>query len=174
MILILNNYLFSLGLVFNNGVLSKDAFNFNSEDVRNYVSMEMAPIVFEKISQRRTIKFPATQNISSIYYPSERNPVTRKFAAPVFTAIPLSSKQSVKAGIELIVSKEAQENLSRETGLAPVLANCYVPDHQADDVRYWIAATNAPSIPFGEAAFCEQASRDLFAESLIAYIKSLK
>lgn len=158
---------------YKNGLLTQEAFNISNNDIFNYISMEMAPIVFWNFSSRRRIKFPTTNSISTIYYPSERNPVTRYFAAPVFTAVPLSAKESVKKGIKLLVSREVQENLSRKTGLAPVLANCQVPDHQADDVRYWIAATNAPSVPLGEAAFCEKSTRDLFAESLINYIKGI-
>ncbi|MDE7140993.1 MAG: hypothetical protein K2O09_09630, partial [Treponemataceae bacterium] len=43
-----------------------------------------------------------------------------------------------------LMTADTQENLSHMTGLAPVLAQCPTPDQQADDARYWVAATNAP------------------------------
>ena len=66
-----------------------------------------------------------------------------------------------------------QGKLADDTGLVPVLANCHVPDHQADDIRYWIAATNAPLVPLGDAIFCESSGMEVFSDALTGYIKSL-
>ena len=43
-----------------------------------------------------------------------------------------------------MISKEGQEKLCAQTGFAPVLAQCKTVDRQADDARYWVAATNPP------------------------------
>lgn len=45
------------------------------------------------------------------------------------------------------ISNSKQELLCKETGLAPVQKNSQVPDHQADDVRYWLAASLGPATP---------------------------
>ena len=41
-------------------------------------------------------------------------------------------------------AEEGQEKLCAQTGFAPVLAQCKTVDRQADDARYWVAATNPP------------------------------
>ena len=45
------------------------------------------------------------------------------------------------------LSNSLQTELSIKTGLSPVQKNCQVPDHQADDVHYWIAASKGPLQP---------------------------
>lgn len=155
------------------GIISQDGFNMNKHDLLNILNIGKAPIVFEPLSLRRQIVFQHTNSISSIYYPAERNPVTRYFTAPVIAAVPLTDKENVKQGIEHLLSNETQGILAQTTGLAPVLANCHIPDHQADDVRYWIAATNNPNTPLGDEIFCEKNGRDLFADVVLSYIKEL-
>lgn len=156
------------------GLISQEGLNMNKNDLLNILNIGQAPVVFQTLSNRRKVIFQHTNSISSIYYPSEKDPVTRFFTVPVIAAVPLTEKECVKQGIEYLVEDKTQGILADDTGLAPVLANCHVPDHQADDVRYWIAATNEPLVPLGEEIFCEKVARDLLADVIISYIKDIQ
>ena len=61
--------------------------------------------------------------------------------------------------------------MSRATGLAPVFAQCRTPDRQADDVRYWVAATNAPLAGLSREVALSKKQKDELAQDLAAKIK---
>lgn len=154
-------------------LISEQGFNMGKKDLVNIANMSEAPVLFETFSMRRKIGHRRSQYMSLIYYPSEIRADKRFFTAPVIAAVPLSGKISVKQGIELLLSDEVQGNLADDTGLIPVAANCHVPDRQADDIRYWIAATNSPLTPLGEAVFCDRTGMKLLSDVLINYISDI-
>lgn len=151
-------------------LLNSEVFNMTKKDVSAFMEMKEGAIVFMTLSQHREIEHTAIQRYSSIYYPSEHEAVQRYFNASVISAIPLSKNKIAHSAIEELASTKLQEQLSKDAGLAPVQANCRVADHQADDVRYWIAATNAPVAPLGLAVFVNKNAEDTFAKELANFI----
>jgi hypothetical protein len=156
------------------GLLNSEVFHMTQKDVSAFMDANSASVVFMTLSQHRLISHETIERYSSVYYPSERAASLRFFCAPVIVAIPLTSKKNVSTIINNLVSSDAQDAIGRDSGLAPVQANCRVADHQADDVRYWIAATNAPIVPLGQAAFIDEYNRDLFGERFSNYVHYLK
>jgi len=155
------------------GLLNSETFNMTPDDVTAFMEAKNAAVCFMTLSQHRNIEHEIIERYSSIYYPSERVASLRYFTAPLVCAIPLSKNANAHWAIQKLVSAEVQESLSREAGLAPVQANCRVADHQADDVRYWVAATNSPLPSFGKKVFSGGASLKIFAGELGSYIRFL-
>ncbi|MDY2843368.1 MAG: hypothetical protein SOT81_05220 [Treponema sp.] len=135
-----------------NGILNPNTFALSKKDVNAFVSNNLASGFFMSLSDHRNFGSKIS-NYSSIYLPSENNAAARCFTSATICAVPLKKSKSVEKLIKTLVSQEGQENLSRATGLAPVLAHCRTPDKQADDVRYWIAATNTPNAGLGNEIF---------------------
>lgn len=153
------------------GLLHSEVFQMTNADVLAFMDAKIAAVTFMTLTEHRTVEHETIERYSSIYYPSERTATLRSFSAPVIAAIPRSTEKNTELTIAHLIAPSVQESLSRGCGLAPVQANCHVADHQADDVRYWIAATNAPLAPLGQAAFTDRSTRDTFSKQLGAYIK---
>ena len=126
------------------GLISDDSFKINKDTVSAFMQNDMASVVVMSLSDHRAIDTNVIKPYTSIYFPSDSPATTRAFTAPVIFAVPQTNNKKILELTQKLVSEETQESLSRATGLAPVLARCRTPDRQADDARYWVAATNAP------------------------------
>lgn len=135
------------------GLINPDSFNMSEKDVNAFMDMKLAPVVFMTLSHHRTVQPEAIERYASIYIPSSYPATNRSFTAPTVCLLALTNNRKALAAGTALVTDKAQETLSRASGLAPVLAHCRTPDHQADDVRYWIAATNTPLAGFALDAF---------------------
>ena len=128
-------------------------------DINSYIQQRVTHVFFSTLSIHRTYDTKSIERFSSIYVPSQERPTQRHFTATTTYAVPVntSKKDLTDNLITFLVSKETQEKLSQMTGLAPVLANCSTADKQADDARFWIAATATPVAGLGhEAPFTKQ------------------
>ena len=152
-----------------NGLLNPNTFALSKRDVNAFVSSGLASGFFMSLSDHRNFGGKIS-NYSSIYLPSENNAAARCFTSATICAVPLKKSKSVEKLIRTLVSQEGQENLSRATGLAPVLAHCRTPDKQADDVRYWIAATNTPNAGLGNEIFFTTSQYRQLAKELAAKV----
>ena len=113
-------------------------------DINSYIQQRVTKAFFTSLSVHRTYDVKAVSRFSTIYFPSKSAANQRHFTATITYAVPLTTNANLSVLIEELLSAQAQETLSQQTGLAPVLANCRTPDQQADDARYWVAATNPP------------------------------
>lgn len=113
-------------------------------DIGSYIQQRVTKAFFTTLSVHRTYDPMAVSRFSTIYVPSKNEAGLRHFTATTTYIVPLTTSQNVEYIIEQLVKTETQTTLSQITGLAPVLANCHTPDQQADDARYWVAATNPP------------------------------
>ncbi len=152
-----------------NELLNPNTFALSKRDVNAFVSSGLASGFFMSLSDHRNFGGKIS-NYSSIYLPSENNAAARCFTSATICAVPLKKSKSVEKLIRTLVSQEGQENLSRATGLAPVLAHCRTPDKQADDVRYWIAATNTPNAGLGNEIFFTTSQYRQLAKELAAKV----
>ncbi|WP_027728751.1 hypothetical protein [Treponema sp. C6A8] len=145
--------LYYLKQLINKGLISKASKDLVHNDINSFVIYRLTSIFFTTLSLHRGYNEKAISRYSSIFFPSKLSPSGRHFTANSTFAVPLKSDDKVYSIIEALLSAEYQENLCQKTGLAPVLANCRVPDKQSDDVRYWIASTNAPVAGLGHEAY---------------------
>lgn len=126
------------------GLIYQESFNINKKTVAAFMESNDASVVVMSLSDHRNIDSHTLEPFSTIYFPSDRSADQRNFVAPIVYAVPVSKGAKTMSLIEKLISTETQEELSRLTGLAPVLRRCRIPDKQADDARYWVAGTNAP------------------------------
>lgn len=157
---------------FSSGFLSRDCFNLTTKDVNAFLQAKLATCVFMPLYVHRSVDQNTIKRFSTIYFPSEASPETRKFTGEIIFAVP-QKKNSLNTRLVQYLSSEAgQEELSRATGLAPVFAQCRTPDRQADDVRYWIAATNTPLAGLSRESDLTQKQKNELALELAAKIKA--
>lgn len=147
------------------GLFPKDIGYIKFNDINAYMDANLTTITFMKLSEHRTINYKIISKFSSIFYPYSKIEAERHFTAPIILAISLSKNKIVNNSVQKL-SNSLQTNLSTATGLAPVLANCNTPDKQADDVRFWIAASEVPLQSVSDAAFLTQKQKKLFAKTL--------
>jgi hypothetical protein len=148
------------------GILGHQTFSLTPNDVRNYMDAGLSAIVIMPLSMHRTVRNDTISRYSAIFFPSEIPTSARHLAAPVIMAIPLSKKAFTQDILTALTKNDIQEVLARSSGLAPAQANSNVADRQADDVRYWVAATNAPLPALSEAAFTNDARRSACVKAL--------
>ncbi len=128
------------------GIIPYDSLKFTADDVLFYLDYQLAGITFTKLSQHRKITNKVVNNYTSIYCPSKVFTSDRKFAADQYS-ISLIKKNKTTELLLKNLTDSLQTQLATKTGLAPVQKNCAVPDHQADDVRFWLAASKGPVMP---------------------------
>lgn len=128
------------------GIIPQDSLNFKADDILFYMDYELSGINFTTLSQHRKISNKIANNYTSIYCPSKEFTPDRKFAAEQISVSLLKNNDSAKQLITDLTDN-LQTELATRTGLSPVQKNCGVPDHQADDVRFWLAASKGPVMP---------------------------
>lgn len=162
-------------------IIMNDVYNLEDKGLPALMRENMCAAVFTDLSSHRQFEFEALRHFVSVpdasgetlpFVPSERPLITRRLTAGVICAVPLSKEKGTGYAVDRLVSSGAQESLSRATGLGPVLADSAVPDRQADDARFWIAASDVPFVPFSRAAFTDGEFLDAFATALKIYIRN--
>ena len=151
------------------GYISPASEYLKNTDVNSYLQQRVTNLIFTTLSTHRTYDIKAIDRFSTIYVPSEKFPEQRHFTATITYAVPVSNEKFDYSNnlIEYLVSTEAQTKLSNMTGLAPVLANCPTPDHQADDARYWIAATSTPLAGLGHEAELSDEQKEQLRKAIL-------
>ncbi|MFA6855783.1 MAG: hypothetical protein WCR31_01110 [Treponema sp.] len=154
---------------YKDGILYPEIFHMKISDVKSFMENGFCAISFLTLTQHRTIAPQNINNYDSQYYPSSPDASARNFTSPLIFIIPLRKN---KQGTYIIkaFAKDKQEKISRATGLAPVQADSRVPDRQADDVRYWVAASGVPLPGLADAAFSDDSVRTDFARALRSQI----
>lgn len=152
------------------GIVPKNLYEMQFRDINSFMNSNLSAICFMTLSQHRMIQRKTISKFSSIYIPGKETSTDRNFQAPIILSIPLKKNKIVSKSLELM-SDSLQSDLSAKTGLAPVQANCSTPDHQADDVRYWIAASGTPVPAFSDSVFTNKPNRTSFANALRSMLK---
>lgn len=156
------------------GYLNRDCFNYTEKDIKAYMNARLSSTVFMPLNHHRRVDTNTIKFFSTIYLPSANLPGSRAFTAPVVYAVPQKKNSKLALLAQYLTSVEGQEKLSRESGLAPVLSHCRTPDRQADDVRYWVAATNSPLAGLSREADLTKKQKDLLGEELGGIIRQGK
>ncbi|MCQ2591178.1 MAG: hypothetical protein MJ188_00210 [Treponema sp.] len=140
---------------------------FSSYDVDFLIQERKARVVLTSLSKHRGYNTKGISRFSTIYVPSTFLPVQRHFTANATYVLPTSNNSKNPLLIEKLLSPDAQGDFSRKTGLSPVLSNCRTPDKQSSDVRYWIAATNAPLAGLGHEANLSVKQLDILRDEIL-------
>lgn len=132
------------------GAVRDSTLNFTIKDLLFYCDNELSGFIMCKLSDHRKIAREVINHYKSIYTPSLYLEDDRKFAANEYSIFMIkNNKETLK--IISALSDDYQYELCCETGLAPVQKTAETLDHQADDVRYWLAASSGPLPPLSTA-----------------------
>ena len=153
------------------GYIHPGTFSFKMNDLEAFAQSKLVNVMFMPLENHRTFNQDAISRFTSIYYPSSRTANSRVFTGKTIFALPLSKAKDAETLVSALISKENEEKLSRATGLAPVLAQCRTPDKQADDARYWIAATAAPLAGLSNEVYLTKEQKTKLAAELAARIR---
>lgn len=148
-----------------NGFLPKNISQIKSRDIKAFAQEKETCVIFMTLEEHRTYEKNTISEYSSIYFPATKTDSPRHFTAPEIMAVPMSKNKVSREAIKLL-SNDFQKNLAFETGLSPVQTQCSVPDSQADDARYWIAASEKPLPALSDAAFLNSEQKSAFAKKL--------
>lgn len=153
-------------------LMARDCFNYTFSDINAFLQNRLSAAALMSLSDHRKIDTRTAERFTSIYIPSEKSAGERRFTGQVIYAVPQKKNKGLEKLIDYFLSTEGQEQLSRITGLAPVFARCRTPDHQADDARYWIAATSAPLAGLSCEVDLSQKHKSQLAAELASIVKS--
>lgn len=154
-----------------NNLLHKSSFSSSISDIEALMSQDLVSLTFMTLSDHRTIERSIIEKYTSIYFPSNKSATTRYFSAPIIYAIPFKNNKKTTETINSLLQKNTQEKLSLQSGLAPILTECKTPDRQADDARYWIAATNSPLSGLSNDIFATKEQKDELSKALLSLIR---
>lgn len=150
-------------------IISRSSMKLTNQDVFFYLDNGLCGIGFIKLSEHRNLSKEVSNLLTSIYIPSKEFTPERKFSAqPICLSLIKNNKDSLEFAKNLCSTW--QSDLAMQTGLAPVQKNCTVPDHQADDVRFWLAASKGPVLPLSKFFYSKELS-SIAAEILKARIQ---
>ena len=152
-------------------ILPKNIYQINVRNMKIYMQSEIATAAFQNLSEHRTFERPIISKYTSVYIPALTETSERNFISPVILGISLSKDKVARSAVEKL-SNEFQSQLSFATGLAPVQASCSVPDVQADDVRYRVAASDEPLSALTDWIFTTKGQKNVFAEALRNLLRS--
>lgn len=147
------------------GILRQNVYQTQISDMKFFMSGNLSAVSLLTLSEHRMLEHDIVSQFTSVYYPSAFAGNERHFTAPVIMGIPLSKNKTAHSSL-IQMAGNFQSELSMTSGLAPVQANAAVPDVQADDVRYWVAASSSPLPSLSDAAFKSEDERAAFAKEL--------
>ena len=154
------------------GFIHPGVFSLQKNDVEAFASSRLASILSMSLETHRDFAQNTISRYSSVYFPSEHGANSRIFTGKTYYAVQMAKSESAQKLISALLSTEIQETLSRATGVAPVLAQCRTPDKQADDARYWIAATTAPLAGLSNEIYLSKADKSALAAEIAARIRN--
>lgn len=154
------------------GFIHPGTFSLQQNDVEAFASSRLSSVLFMSLENHRACAQKTISRYTSIYFPSEHGANSRIFTGKTYYAIPLVKSTKAEKILSELVSPESQEALSRATGLAPVLAQCRIPDKQADDARYWIAATAVPLPGLSNEAYLTKQQKTAIAAEIASRIRN--
>lgn len=137
------------------GLLHTSTLNLSMEDFQFQLNNKMCAAAFLRLSDHRQISRSVIEDYTTIYCPEIQKAdagrdADRTFSAPKIAAVKLKNNRRAD-NVLVRLSNTNQTELCSYSGLAPVQRECQVPDHQADDVRYWLAASKGPVLPLAAA-----------------------
>jgi hypothetical protein len=152
------------------GLLHPQWTTLTLNDVRQFMKSESAPVAFMPFSVHRALDPDIVVNYTASFFPFVNSSIPHSLTAPVICGVRFGKNNVLSDILRYLASQETQATLSMETGLAPVNARTVAPDAEADDVRYWTAATEPPYPGLDKAAFNTPTEREAFAKRIIEYV----
>ena len=168
------------------GLLTANVFNMTKRDVEIYMESRYCSVAIMTLSDHRSLSTQAVKSFTTLpralgnggnsvgFFPSSRPASERYLTGSVISAVPLTKNKFLTDLVKTMLSQNFQADLAFGSGLAPVDAQCQPPDILSDDVRFFIAATNAPLTPLDQATFSDEKAMESFAQELKTFVRTMR
>ncbi len=131
------------------GALHPEWLKFRERDVQGFMAEEYAAMAFMSLSAHRRVPLKTIVRHESQFFPQESFTAKNELVAPVYVGMALDSgprDSPARDFLFSLVGPKPQGRIAARSGLAPVALLAETQDRQAEDVRYWIAAS-ARAVP---------------------------
>jgi hypothetical protein len=143
-----------LGFWQSEGILHPEWINFSKADVLRFMETRLTSSVVMRLSTHRTMTPQQLRFWQSSAFPFTAEQYTLRSGGLIAPAMVISARSDLpgsEAALERLpglLEEPLQDRLGRLTGLAPVNSTVRTVDREADDLRYWAAASGGvlPSI----------------------------
>lgn len=128
------------------GILHSEWLNFDSEVVLSFLKDELSIATILRLSEHRKLPLPILRQHEAIPFPLYKETIyASDIPMPTMFCSVLSDSKLKNEKIDLLLSglinNDFQKNLTFASGLGPVNSTSSVMDKQANDVRFWAAAS---------------------------------
>lgn len=157
----------------NQGYSHPTWYSAQSSDVLYFAEEGHASVIFTFLSNHREIPYNIINKYDSFVIPPSSSSIEFGIISPVLIGMLLSDNNNAKRYLAEFFTEAAQEELSKQTKLAPVHSRAQPYDRQADDVRYWAASCAAGALPDLYLAAFQRNPKKMkeFAEKIRGYLK---
>jgi hypothetical protein len=157
------------------GIIHPEWFRMKSADVSAFMQMDYACFFAMSLSSHRLLDRKIAEKVQSIEFPTDRKELDRGILAPAIVAIELRQSlpgnRAARRLVTALAQSAAQATVSADSGLAPANSNATTADKQADDARFWIAASRKPFPDPAAASFSDPSARAAFAVAIRQYLE---
>ena len=153
------------------GAMLKKWYLSSEKDLENFMNFRQLSAFSAKLSQQRNMNLGLVNRFTSIKFPDSRNVKDTGCVANVVCGVYLRKSETAEKALSYLTSQAVQEKLGDELKLAPVHNRAQAFDIQADDVRFY-AAASAGVLPFLSDAVCANArERQKLAKVIRVYLQ---
>ncbi len=157
------------------GIIHPEWFRMKSADVSAFMQMDYSCFFAMSLSSHRLLDRKIVEKVLTIDFPTDRKELDRGILAPAIVAIELRhslpGNRAAHRLVAALAQGPAQANISGASGLAPANSNAATADKQADDARFWIAASRKPFPDPATASLSDPAARAALAASIRQYLE---
>ncbi len=156
-------------------VLHPEWLRLRERDLQGFMAEEYAAMIFMSLSAHRRVPLKTIVRYESQFFPQGSLAAKNELVAPVYVGMALDSgprDASARDFLWSLLEPATQGRLSGRSGLAPVALLAEAPDRQAEDVRYWIAASGRAVPDIATASFDDPKRIDDLAREIRAYLET--
>ncbi len=152
------------------GLLLPDWYEASERLVTVFMEDNHAAVVFMSLEEHRSKPFLTIKYFQANPFPPEKG-IKETTVEPAISALCFDKTELTDGLLNLFSSEKGQEVLSAATRLAPAALKGAAVDIQADDARYFAAASKGGPVPdLGRAVYLRESERALMAEEIRGYL----
>jgi len=157
------------------GIIHPEWFRMKSADVQAFMQMDYSCFFAMSLSSHRLLDHKIAEKVLTIDFPTDRKELDRGILAPAIVAIEprhgMPGNGAAHRFAATLAQGTAQADISGGSGLAPANSNATAADKQADDARFWVAASRKPFPDPATAALSDPSARAALAAAIRQYLE---
>ena len=131
----------------NEGLTHPAWFNGQQNDLLYFAQEDHVGVFFTFLHEHRNIPYDTISKYEAFLMPPVSSTTEYGIIAPAISCMLLTENSNCKRYLAEFFTEDTQTRLSDLTKLAPVHSRAQAYDRQADDVRFWAAASPGGALP---------------------------